>query len=54
MKAWCSYCGEDIEVRNGKLVPHEDVYPVRACEGGNRSFERRTSVATARERLLSD
>ncbi len=52
MKAWCSYCGEDVDVKNGKLVPHEDIYPTRACEGGNRpAFEGRVTTGLRIENL---
>jgi hypothetical protein len=42
----CAWCGETVKVlpvdgnrQRLRLEPHEDIYPTRGCEGGNRIFE---------------
>jgi hypothetical protein len=54
----CAWCGDMVKASPAdgnrqrlRLEPHEDIYPVRACEGGNRVFETNYRVFEPRQEL---
>jgi hypothetical protein len=49
MTTICNWCGDSVDAKRAdgygltdryvRLEPHLDIYPTRACEGGNRVFD---------------